>query len=64
MRFLRGRFHTLHVQLHICGTPVSDDFTAEDEFAETHGVWWTGIVFATVVTFAIIGGLMLSGPMC
>lgn len=40
---------------------MSDDFTADDEFAETHGVWWAGIVFASVVTFVIIGGLLISG---
>lgn len=40
---------------------MNDDFTADEEFAETHGVWWAGIVFASVVTFAIIGGLLIAG---
>lgn len=40
---------------------MSDDFTADDEFAETQSVWWAGIVFATVVTFAVIGGLLIAG---
>lgn len=40
---------------------MSDDFSADEAFAETHGVWWAGIVFASVVTFAIIGGLLVTG---
>lgn len=47
--------------MHQWERPVSDDFTADDEFAETKGVWWAGIVFAAIVTFAIIGGLLLAG---
>lgn len=40
---------------------MSDDFSADDEFAETQSVWWAGIVFAAVVTFAAIGGLLIGG---
>lgn len=40
---------------------MSDDFTDDDAFAETQGVWWAGIAFASLVTFAIAGGLLLSG---
>ena len=39
---------------------MSDDST-DDEFAETQAIWWAGIVFASIVTFAIIGGLLLLG---
>lgn len=40
---------------------MSDDFNTDDAFAETQSVWWAGIVFASVVTFAIIGGLLIGG---
>lgn len=40
---------------------MSDDFTADEEFAETRGVWWAGIVFASIVTYAVIGGLLIAG---
>ena len=40
---------------------MSDDFTTDDEFAETQGIWWGGIFFASVVTFVIIGGLLIAG---
>lgn len=40
---------------------MSDDFTADEEFAETHDIWWAGIVFATIVTFGLIGGLLIAG---
>ena len=40
---------------------MSDDFTADEEFAETPGIWWAGIVFATTVTFVLIGGLLVAG---
>ena len=40
---------------------MSDDFTDDEAFAETQGIWWAGIVFASIVTFAIIGGLLIAG---
>lgn len=40
---------------------MSDDFTEEGAFAETQGIWWAGIVFATIVTFGLIGGLLIAG---
>ena len=40
---------------------MTDDSTTDDEFAETQGIWWAGIVFASVVTFAIIGGFLIAG---
>lgn len=49
------------VQLYTRGTLVSDDFTDDDAFAETQGIWWAGIAFASIATFAIIGGLLVSG---
>lgn len=43
------------------GKPVSNDFTDDDAFAETQGIWWAGIAFASIATFAIIGGLLVAG---
>lgn len=40
---------------------MSDDFTGDEDFSETQGVWWAGIALASVVTFAAIGGLLVSG---
>ena len=40
---------------------MSDDITDDDAFAESQGIWWAGIVFASIVTFAIIGGLLITG---
>lgn len=49
------------VKMHTGGTPVTDDFPTDDEFSEIQGIWWAGIVFVSVVTFAIIGGLLIAG---
>ena len=40
---------------------MSDDFTEDDDFAERKGIWWAGIVFASIVTFGLIGGLLIAG---
>lgn len=40
---------------------MSDDFSTDDEFPETHGIWWAGIVFSSIVTFGFIGGLLIAG---
>lgn len=40
---------------------MSDDYTDGDAFAETQGIWWAGIAFASVITFVVICGLLLTG---
>lgn len=40
---------------------MSDDFTDDDTFAETQGIWWAGVAFASIVTFVVLGGLLLAG---
>lgn len=37
---------------------MTDDFTPDNDFEETRGIWWAGIAFASIVTFAAIGGLL------
>lgn len=61
LRSPRRRILTIRVQVHIRGNPVTNDFTDDSSFAETQGIWWAGIIFASIMTFAIIGGLLISG---
>lgn len=40
---------------------MSDDYTDDDAFAETQGIWWAGIALASAITFAVTCGLLLTG---